>query len=229
MIGLPQTGPGKEGPIVSTLSEEKFGGLRSLDALSPRGLAGKREYVLSLEGRADSEATLLLVECLADESGYMRDLAEAALVRLDAPAQVLVPLLSHGLWYTRVSAARTLGRLRARGVADGLAHLTSDANHSVAREAALALARIGVEGGSVAVARAIHRLPEGERARALREITLADRDAADQVETLFRHREIMLADEEDLLSDDEAVVRASDEGVAWEILTSGRPAPAPRG
>ncbi|MGH7724504.1 MAG: HEAT repeat domain-containing protein, partial [Candidatus Eiseniibacteriota bacterium] len=109
---------------MSTLSEEKFGSLRPLDALSPRGLAGKREYVMSLEGRADPASTQLLVECLEDESGYMRDLAEASLVRLRAPAESLVPLLSHGLWYTRVSAARALGRLRAREATDGLARLT---------------------------------------------------------------------------------------------------------
>lgn len=207
---------------MSTFSEEKLS-LRPFDALSPRGLAGKREYVVSLEQKGDAPSTALLVECLADESGYLRDLAEGALVRLGTEPPVILPLLSHGLWYTRASAVRTLGRLNARSAAEPLARLTSDTNHSVAREAALALSRIASLGGAVAVARALHRLPEHGRATAMRELDEADRDGARQIEDLFRHREIMLAEDEDLLSEDADVVHASEEGVAWEVLTGRRP------
>jgi hypothetical protein len=98
------------------MADELYSTLRPFDALSPRGPRGKREYVLELEKKGDQAAVLLLVECLADESGYLRDLAAAALVRLAAPAAPILPLLASGLWYTRSSAVRTLGRLAgARG------------------------------------------------------------------------------------------------------------------
>jgi HEAT repeat protein len=113
------------------MADELYSTLRPFDALSPRGLAGKREYVLELEKKADPAAVLLLVECLADESGYLRDLAAAALVRLNVPAAPILPLLASGLWYTRSSAVRTLGRLAAREAAGPLASLLSDANHAV--------------------------------------------------------------------------------------------------
>src|SRR3954468_8485423 len=92
------------------MSDESYSTLKSLDALSPRGLAGKREYVQDLEKNGGDDAMLQLVECLNDESGYLRDLAGAALARLGAPVAPLVPLLSSGLWYARVSALRTLAR-----------------------------------------------------------------------------------------------------------------------
>ena len=109
------------------MTDDKFTTLRSFDALSPRGLAGKREYVIGLESKADDAAVRSLVECLNDESGYMRDQAENALVRLGAPAEPILPLLTSGLWYTRVSAARTLGRLRARVGVDRLIGLLDHA------------------------------------------------------------------------------------------------------
>ena len=48
------------------------------EAMSMRGLAGKRDYVRSLENRRDEEAMSLLIECLCDESWYLRELAEEA-------------------------------------------------------------------------------------------------------------------------------------------------------
>ena len=53
-----------------------------LEALNARGLTAKREYVRGLEQRKDAEAFSLLVECLCDESWFLRDLAEQAFVRL---------------------------------------------------------------------------------------------------------------------------------------------------
>ena len=47
--------------------DEKPGTSRVSDAMSSRGLAGKRDYVRSLEQRRDDEALSLLVECLCDE------------------------------------------------------------------------------------------------------------------------------------------------------------------
>ncbi len=200
------------------MTEDKFS-LRPLDALSPRGLAGKREYVIGLESRADQTALQSLVDCLEDESGYMRDQAENALVRLGAPAEPILPLLSHGLWYTRVNAARTLGRLRARDAVEGLIGLLADTNHSAALEGARALARIAQDGGAVAIARALYRRAEPERVSARAHLRSVDRDTARTIEDLWLKREVMQADDSDLLSEDVAVVHASDE-VAWDVLTT---------
>ena len=93
--------------------------------MNSRGLTGKREYVRSLEQRSDAEALSLLVECLSDESWFLRDLAEEALLRMgERGAPVLVPLLDQGLWFTRASAARVLGRSahRPRGGSAAAAH-----------------------------------------------------------------------------------------------------------
>jgi len=116
---------------------------RALDALNTRGLAGKREYVRGLEQRRDEEALSLLVECLCDESAYLRELAEDALLKIGARATpVLLPLLDQGLWYTRSSAARVLGRLARHDAIPGLTQLAGDANASVRDAAREALARI---------------------------------------------------------------------------------------
>ena len=89
------------------MSEDNYGTGRTFDAMSARGLAGKRDYVRSLEQRRDEEALSLLVECLCDESWYLRELAENALLRLGMHAgEALLPLLEQGLWFSRVSAAR---------------------------------------------------------------------------------------------------------------------------
>ena len=134
---------------------DDFVPLRSFDAFSPRGLAGKREYVQELEQRGDAEARALLVSCLSDESGYLRDLAEAALVRLSAEPLPVMPLLSSGLWYTKVSAARTLGRLGARAAVPALAGLLDDTNQSVRKAGAEALAALARGDGALAVARVL--------------------------------------------------------------------------
>ena len=205
------------------MPDEKFTSLNSLDALSPRGLAGKREYVTSLEARGDPESLALLLECLGDESGYLRDLAEAALVRIGEPAvPALAASLGHGLWYSRMSAARALGQLVARHAVESLCGLFSEPNLSVVQEAAGALLSIARAGGAVPVARGLFRLPEVLRARAVREMTARDRALSAEVQALFSHTEVMLADPAELLSEDAAVVRASEEGVAWEILTAPR-------
>src|SRR6476660_6359446 len=55
---------------------------KPFDTLNTRGLIAKREYVQGLEQRRDVEALSLLVECLCDQSWYLRDQAERAFVRL---------------------------------------------------------------------------------------------------------------------------------------------------
>lgn len=201
------------------MADEPYSTLRPFDALSPRGLAGKREYVLDLEQKGDESAVRLLVECLADESGYLRDLAAAALVRLNAPAAPILPLLASGLWYTRVSAVRTLGRLGAREAALPLGALLKDTNESVRGETVEALAAIARGGSDVHVARSLFARSEGERARALLDLRSLDAETARRLDALFLDRDLMSAAEHELIAPEHAPGRASDEGVAWDLLT----------
>jgi HEAT repeat protein len=206
------------------MADDSFTPLRSFDAFSPRGLAGKREHVQSLEERGDTEACALLVACLSDESGYLRDLAEAALVRLHAEPGPVIPMLASGLWYTRVSAARTLGRLAAREAAVPLSALLDDTNQSVRRAAAEALAGLARGPGALAVARALYQRPDKDRLRTVRDLAAADRELETRLLDLLRHDDAMLATDDELLSHDASVVQASGDGVAWDLLT-GPPRP----
>lgn len=201
------------------MADEPYTSLRPFDALSPRGLAGKREYVLDLEQKGDGSAVRLLVECLADESGYLRDLAAAALVRLNASAAPILPLLASGLWYTRVSAVRTLGRLAAREAAQPLGALLKDTNESVRGETVVALAAIARGGNDVHVARSLFARSEVERTRALLDLRSLDAETARRLDALFLDRDLMSAAEDELITPEHSPGRASDDGVAWDLLT----------
>jgi len=101
------------------MSDDKYGQSRPLDVLNARGLTAKREYVRGLEQRRDPEAISLLVECLCDESWYLRELAESALLRLGERAgETLLPL-APGI--TIVSHARGAphSNVLAFGLSDG--------------------------------------------------------------------------------------------------------------
>src|SRR5262245_29213083 len=135
-----------------------------LEALNARGLTAKREYVRGLEQRRDPEALSLLVECLCDEPWFLRDLAEQAFVRLgEEHAAQLLPLLTGGLWYTRLSAARLLGRLGYRPAVPGLIELGADANETVSLAARDALVAVAKKRGASRVAHALHRLSPERR------------------------------------------------------------------
>jgi hypothetical protein len=216
------------------MSDDKFTQGRPFDALNSRGLTGKREYVRSLEQRRDEEALSLLVECLCDESWYLRELAEIALGRIgERAAPVLVPLLEQGLWFTRTSAARVLGRYGHRPAVAPLLRLAADANETVAEAAREALTAIGRSGGAVRLAHALHRLPPAARRERFDEIALRDRPLGERVRRMMENDELMSADGGDDLRDDSAMVRASEEGLEWEVLTgppsTDRPAPAADG
>lgn len=206
------------------MNDESYAQGKPFDALNSRGLTGKREYVRSLEQRADREALSLLIECLCDESWYLRDQAEQALLRIGPDAaDVLLPLLEQGLWFTRTSAARVLGRFGHRPAVPGLLRLAEDANETVAVAARDALVAIGRAGGSIRLAQALHGLPPDSRRRRFDEIAAEDRHLGERVARMMRNEELMSAEGGDALSDESPMVRASEEGFEWEILT-GPPA-----
>ena len=210
------------------MTEDRSTQNRPLDFLNARGLTAKREYVRGLEQRHDEEALSLLVECLCDESWYLRDLAEQAFLRLgETGAAVLLPLLEQGLWYTRSSTAKVLGRMGYHAAVPGLVRLAEDANATVAQSAREALIAISARGGASRIAHALHRLPDDLRRLRCEELEHMDHAAAERIERLLRREEIMSIEEADAVHDDSAVVRASEEGVEWEVLT-GPPPPKER-
>ena len=172
--------------------DDKYGQGRTLDAMSARGLAGKRDYVRSLEQRRDEEAMSLLVECLCDESWYLRELAESALLRLgDRAGETLLPLLEQGLWVSRASSARVLGRLGYAPAASGLLRLMDDANATVVQAAGAALCELAHRGGSARVAWELHRLAPEQRHALLERFAAIDRALHERLERLMQHDDLM--------------------------------------
>jgi HEAT repeat protein len=207
------------------MNDEKQGGY---DALNTRSLAAKREYVRGLEQRRDTEAISLLVECLCDESWYLRQLAEQAFLRIGGDsAPVLLPLLDGGLWFTRSSAASVLGRIGCVAAVPGLLQLTGDKNRAVADTAREALLAIGRASGAVRIAHVLHRLAPDVRQRHLVDFAARDAELAGRVTRLLANAELMAVEDGDLLTDDHPVVRASEDGVEWELLTGPAPASSP--
>ncbi len=202
------------------MSDDKYGPGRTLDAMNARGLAGKRDYVRSLETRRDEEAMSLLVECLCDESWYLRELAESALLRMgDRAGETMLPLLEQGLWFSRASAARVLGRLGYGRAAAGLLRLCGDSNATVVQSARIALAELGHRGQSVRIAWELHRTVPERRRELLDQLAAVDRPLIDRLERMARNGELMSNEDPDDLRDDSDLVRASEEGVEWEVLT----------
>jgi HEAT repeat protein len=207
------------------MTDDKYGQSKAVDVLNARALNTKREYVRELANRGDAEALSLMVECLCDESWFLRDLAEQGFPKLgDRGAAALLPLLEEGLWFSRVSAARVLGRMGYRPAVPGLLRLTEDANRTVADAAREALVAIGHQRGAVRIAHAIHRLPPDARRSRLDEIGARDRPLADRIDRLTRSEDLMNAADVDALSDDSTAVRSTEEGVEWEVLTGPPPA-----
>jgi HEAT repeat protein len=212
------------------MTDEKYGQSRALDVLNARGLASKREYVRSLEQRANDESLSLLVECLCDDSWYLRDLAEEAFLKLgDRGAEALIPLLERGVWFTRSSAARVLGRLGYRPAVGPLLKLTQDQNDTVAGAARDALVAIGNQQGAVRIAHALHNLPPDVRRRHMNDIATRDQALGERIERMMRNDDLMSTEDVETLSDESAAVRATEEGVEWEILTGPPPPTDPKG
>jgi HEAT repeat protein len=206
------------------MSDDKLPSAKSYDALNTRSLAAKREYVRGLEQRRDPEAISLLVECLCDESSYLRQLAAQAFLHIgEAGAPVLVPLLGQGLWFTRSSAAGVLGQLAYGPAVPALLALTEDANRSVAESAREALLAIGRSSGAVRIAYELHRTAPDLRQRRLEELGERDGELAKRIARLMASEEIMGVEDPDGLTDDHPVVRANEDGFEWEVLTSPLP------
>jgi len=201
------------------------------EAMSMRGLAGKRDYVRSLENRRDEEAMSLLIECLCDESWYLRELAEEALFRIGTRSgAALVPLLDQGLWYSRASAARVLGRIGHLSAIGALVALTEDPVHTVRQEAYATLAVLAAQGGRVRLAWALQQLPPERRAERLERLAHVDRVLAERLQRLFERDELRAATDPEGLRDDAPWVRACEEGMTWDDLPtspSGRPHGSP--
>lgn len=211
------------------MADDKYSSAKPFDALSARSLAGKREYVRGLEERPEEEKLSLLVECLCDESWFMRELAEGALNRCgESAVPALIPLLGQGLWYTRASAARVLGRLGSRRSIPQLLAMMDDANATVVDAAALALADVARRGGAAALARALYRLPAEAKQRDLAHMSGKDRSLGDRLAKLLANAELMQLDIDEPPADDSPIVRQSEEGVEWEVLTGPPPVPAPK-
>ena len=202
------------------MTDDKYGQSKAVDVLNARALNAKREYVSELVNRGDEQGLSLLVECLCDESWFLRDLAEQVFPKLgDRGAAALLPLLGEGLWFTRTSAARVLGRMSYRPAVPGLLKLTEDANRTVADAARDALVAIGHQRGGVSLAHAIYRLPPDARRSRIDEIAARDRALSDRIDRLMHSEDLMNASNVDALSDDSQTVRATEEGVEWEVLT----------
>src|SRR5262249_43102609 len=157
----------------------------------------------------------LLVECLSDESGYLRELAEVALTKLEerggepaAAGALLLPLLKQGLWYARASAARALGGMAHAPAAGPLLEMCEDRVDTVAREAAAALSAIGAHGGAARIAWELHRLPPERRAPRLERLRARDAALVDRVQRMMTAERLMTHPDPDGLRDDASLVRA---------------------
>ena len=206
------------------MADEKFVQSKAFDAMNPRGLAAKRDYVRGLERRRDPEAMSLLIECLCDESWYLRDLSEQAFLRLgDEAAPVLLPLLEQGLWFTRTSAAGILGRLGCRAAVPALLRLAEDPNRTVAEAACDSLVAIGRQRGAFRIAHLLHRQPHDVRRRRLEEIARRDHALAGRIERLLASESLMTLEDDGALGDDSPMVRGASEGLDWKLITGPAP------
>lgn len=206
------------------MSDERAGAGRISESMSMRGLAGKRDYVRSLENRRDEESLSLLVGCLGDESWYLRELAESALLKIgERCGPGLLPLLGQGLWFSRSSAARVLGRIAYVPAAGPLLKLTFDRVETVVVDAYAALILLASQGGSARVAWELLQLVPERRSERLARLMKLDRALGDRLVRLQQLEPLKSRTEAEDLRDDAPWVRASEEGFAWDVIPSPPP------
>ena len=141
-----------------------------------------------------------------------------------------MPLLSGGLWYTRLSGARLLGRLGYRPAVPALIDLGDDTNETVAlaaRDALLSVARLR---GSARVAHALQRVTPERRKRRREEIAARDRALAKNLERLMADVDLMASDAPDRLIDpiESGEPTAAAPKPAHRSFLSSKPFAAPR-
>jgi hypothetical protein len=101
--------------------------------------------------------------------------------------------------------------------------LCEDANSTVVQAAYAGLQELAHRGGSVRIGWELHRMPPETRKARLDHIGRIDRPLFERLERMLRNDELMTNEDPDDLRDDSDLVRASEEGVEWEVLT-GPPA-----
>jgi HEAT repeat protein len=207
------------------MPDDPLTGARGLpDVLNSRGLAGKRDYVRSLETRRDEEALSLLVECLCDESWYLRELAEAALLRMGGRCETtLAPLLEQGLWFSRSSAARVLGRLGWAPAAPALLRLAHDPVETVAQESFVACRELASRGGTARLGWELAHLPAAERTEWLARMRAVDAPLAERLERMCAEEDLKSLADPASLRDDAPQLRAlMEEGIVWDLPSRSR-------
>ena len=111
---------------------------------------------------------------------------------------MLLPLLEQGLWFTRTSAARVLGRFghRPGGARAARASRTTPTRPWPARRATR-WSRSAAQGGSISIAHALHGLPPDLRRRRFDEIAARDRHLGERIERMMRNDELMSPDDDE--------------------------------
>lgn len=204
------------------MADERHATMRALDALQLKGFNDKRDYVASLEARADEQAVSLLIECLCDESAYLRNLAEKSLIRIGKSSEaILLPHLNDGLWYTRASTARILGELGSKAALPGLTSMLTDPNHAVIEAVLDAVAQLAAAGHGVSVARALHHIEGALTSGVLDRTEKLSPGMSNQLHRLMADRELMTASDDEVLREGFDVAEAQD-NLEWEVLTGKR-------
>jgi HEAT repeat protein len=103
-----------------------------LDALDRMNLDQKRVLIDELGTHPSERSIKILAEILQGDSWYLRDLAVDSMSQMgDHAIPVVNILLYSGLWYTRASAARCLGKMQHFESLPDLVHLLGDPNRTV--------------------------------------------------------------------------------------------------
>ncbi len=156
---------------------------RLWEELRHRDPEEKLRWLEQLAQNPTDESIETLLTVLEQESWFLRDQASRLIASLgERVLEPLIEYLGSGLWYTRASAAASLGRIGLPLAAAPLTGLLRDANRTVrdaAWDALRALARSEI--GAYAVAEAFAHLPERARRFALDGLVTRDPETGGQI------------------------------------------------